>query len=131
LTTVLKVGKEKPMKRKALVVLLLMATSALAASGPTITASEAKDHAGKTVTVCGEVASVEFDDKRSNQPTFLNLDREDNVFTVVLLPADRPKFGEPKKTYDGKRICVTGLVKLYKGTPEIIAREPSQITEAK
>ena len=119
------------MKRKALVVLLLMAASALSASGTTISASEAKDHVGKTVTVCGEVASVEFDDKRSNQPTFLNLDREDNVFTVVILPADRPKFGDPEKDYDGKRICVTGIVKLYKGMPEIIARDPSQITEAK
>jgi micrococcal nuclease len=106
-----------------------MATSAPDASGATISASEAKDHVGKTVTVCGEVASVEFDDQRSNQPTFLNLDREDDVFKVVILPADRPKFGDPGDAYDGKRICVTGLVKLYRGTPEIIAREPSQIAE--
>jgi DNA/RNA endonuclease YhcR with UshA esterase domain len=33
--------------------------------------------------------------------------------------------------FDGKRICVTGLIETYKGKPQIIARDPKQIVEAK
>ena len=41
-----------------------------------------------------------------------------------------PKFGTPEVKYRDKRICATGLIKLYRGTPEIIATESSQIVES-
>jgi hypothetical protein len=39
-------------------------------------------------------------------------------------------FGSAEKTYTGKNICVTGLGKNHKDTPEIIAEKPFQITLA-
>jgi DNA/RNA endonuclease YhcR with UshA esterase domain len=41
--------------------------------------------------------------------------------------SDRAKFGEPEATYRGKWVCVTGKIKEYRGVPEVIAYEPSQI----
>ena len=92
---------------------------------PTLTAAEATDHIGSTATVCGTVASTKFAQRSNAQPTYLNLDRPypDQLLTVVIWGTDRASFGEPEKLYSGKRICVTGKVELFKGRPQIIARE--------
>jgi hypothetical protein len=51
------------------------------------------------------------------------------VFVVVIFGSDRAKFGEPEMTLRGKRICVTGQVRNYRGKPEIVVSDPSQLTE--
>ena len=64
-------------------------------------------------------------------PTFLNLDKPhpDKVFTVIIWARNLTKFEKPPhEAYTGKRICVTGLIELHKGFPEIEVRDPSQIT---
>ena len=97
---------------------------------PTLTAAEVGDHLGSTVRVCGTVASTKFAERSNAQPTYLNLDQPypDQLLAVVIWGTDRDGFGEPEKRYSGKRICVTGKVELFKGRPQIIARDPSQIT---
>jgi len=96
---------------------------------PTLSAAEAADHIGSTATVCGTVASAKFAERSNAQPTYLNLDRPypDQLLTVVIWGTDREGFGRPETLYDGKRICVTGKVELFRGRPQIIARDPSQI----
>ncbi len=86
---------------------------------------------GETATVCGVVASAKFAANSRSQPTFLDLDRSypNAVFTAVIFGDDRPKFGTPEKSLQGKRICVTGGIRLYRGKPEIILSDPSQLTE--
>ncbi len=49
------------------------------------------------------------------------------ICTVLIWGSDRFRFGIPEKTYSNKRICVTGAIASYRGTPEIIANAPSQI----
>ena len=96
---------------------------------PTLTAEEASDHIGSTATVCGAVASTKFADRTNGRPTYLNLDRPypDQPLTVVIWGTDRAGFGKPETRYTGKRVCVTGKIRLFRGRPEIIARDPSQI----
>jgi DNA/RNA endonuclease YhcR with UshA esterase domain len=94
-----------------------------------ITAAEAKNHIGETATVCGKVASTKYAASSRGQPTFINLDKPhpNQVFTVLIWGSDRTKFGEPEATYRGKSVCVTGKIKEFRGVPEVIAYEPSQI----
>jgi len=94
------------------------------------TAQEAAQHIGEKATVCGVVVSAKFAVTSRGQPTFLNLDRPypDQVFTVVIWGADRSKFGQPEIAFSAKQICVTGWIAAYKGRPEIIAKDPVQIT---
>ena len=94
-----------------------------------ITAAEAKDHVGERATVCGQVVSTRYADRSKGQPTFLNLDKPypNEIFTILIWGEDRPKFGEPETKYRGARVCATGLIKSYRGTPEIEATEPNQI----
>jgi DNA/RNA endonuclease YhcR with UshA esterase domain len=96
--------------------------------------TSAASHAGKFVgqkaTVCGTVASSKYASGSKRQPTFLNLGQSypHQIFTAVIWGSDRDKFsGPPENIYRDKEICVTGLVELYRGKPEIIVRNPAQI----
>ncbi len=98
----------------------------------TLTATQAEDHIGEMATVCGMVASATFAARIKGAPTFLNLDKPypDQLFTVVIWGSDRPKFHQPEVLYRGKRLCVTGNIKMFRGRPEIIVKELSQINPA-
>lgn len=93
--------------------------------------SEAIDHVGEYATVCGTVASSKYALKSKGSPTFLNLDEPypDQVFTALIWGADRDDFVEaPEKLYEGKAICVEGLISTYRKKAQIIVSSPEQIT---
>jgi len=108
---------------------VLFAVTCSATSTEKITASEAKNHMGQTATVCGVVASARYADNAKGKPTFLNLDKPypNAIFTTVIWGEDRPKFGQPETELKDKRICVTGKIEEYRGTPEITLRDRSQL----
>jgi len=108
-------------------VMVLWAVSGLAQTS--ISAAEAKNHVGERATVCGEVASTHYAASSRGSPTFINLDKPypSQIFTVLIWGTNRSKFGDPEEAYRSKHICVTGKISDYKGAPEIIAYEPSQI----
>lgn len=94
-----------------------------------LSASEAKDHYGENATVCGEVVSARYSESSNGQPTFLNLDKPypNQIFTIVIWGENRGKFGKPEDNYKDKRVCVTGKITAYAGSPEIVVTEPKQI----
>ncbi len=95
----------------------------------TISAEQASKHIGETATVCGKVVDARYASSSKGRPTFLNLDKPypNQIFTVVIWGEDRDKFGKPEEKYKDKYICVTGKIISYRGIPEIIAKDPSQI----
>ena len=115
----------------ALVLLLLAALSPDARSDSRLAAPEAAAHIGEAATVCGTVASTNFAVKSKGQPTYLNLDRPypNQVFTILIWGSDRARFGTPETRLMGKKVCVTGTIKDYRGKPEIIATDPKQIVQ--
>ncbi len=102
----------------------------LSAQTTHITARQAKDHVGEVQTVCGKVASARYAPRSKGQPTFLNLDEPypSQIFTILIWGDDRGKFGSPETQYRDADVCVTGKIATYRGTPEIVATEPSQIS---
>jgi DNA/RNA endonuclease YhcR with UshA esterase domain len=107
-----------------------LATVTTAYAGPPrLQSYQAKNHLRETPTVCGVVVSTEYSASSRRSPTFLDLDhpRPQQPFTIVIWGTDREKFGTPEATYAGKRVCVTGTIQDYRGTPEIVATDPSQI----
>jgi hypothetical protein len=117
------------MRCKILLALLALSLYT-AAQNKKITAPEAKDHIGEIETVCGKVASTHFAPGSKGQPTFLNLDEPypKEIFTILIWGSDRAKFGAPETKYRDARVCVTGKIANYRGKPEIVATESSQIT---
>jgi hypothetical protein len=108
----------------------LFLTFAAQAQTNKLTARQAKDHVGERATVCGKVASTHYAASSKGEPTFLNLDEPypHEIFTILIWGADRSKFGEPEKKYKGASVCVSGPIASYRGVPEILATEPSQIS---
>jgi hypothetical protein len=104
----------------------LWASSAGAAS---VSPADAAKHVGETATVCGVVTSAKFLADARSQPTLLNLDKPypDQLLTIVIFGDDRAKFGTPETAFQGKRICVTGVIQIYQEKPEIILKNPSQL----
>ena len=98
----------------------------------TLTAVQAKHHVGETATVCGVVANATFAARSKGLPTFLNLEKPypEHIFTALIWGSERSQLGQPENTYKGKRICVTGTIKAYRGVPEIVVTDPGQLREA-
>ena len=106
-------------------------TSISYAQENSITANDAAKHIGEVQTVCGMVASSKFSSQSNKQPTFINLDQPypNQIFTILIWGSDRSKFPEPPEDlYMGKKICVKGMIKAFRGKPEVIVDDPSQIT---
>jgi len=92
---------------------------------------DAVRHIGETATVCGVVASAKFEANAKSQPTLLDLGKSNPhaVFSAVIYGDHRSKFGTPETSLRGKRICVTGQISDYRGKPEIVLTDPSQLTQ--
>jgi hypothetical protein len=124
-------------RAKSIVTMLCLLGVALfnaqAAQSKKLTAAEAKDHVGERATVCGKVASTRYAASTRGSPTFINLDEPypRQVFTIVIWGSDRSKFGEPEEKYRDMKVCATGKISSYRGVPEIVASEPSQIEAQK
>jgi hypothetical protein len=112
-----------------LVASLLCITAATVGQAKKLTATEAKDHIGERAMVCGKVVSSRYASSTRGAPTFLDLDKPypNSLFTIVIWGENRAKFGAPEETYRDKSVCVTGNITLYRGSPEIVASDPSQI----
>lgn len=82
---------------------------------------------GKKVTVCSEVFGVKSTDK----VTFINVGAKypNAPLTIVIFRKDLDaNFTEsPEKLYGNQHICVSGVVKEYKGKTEIIVSHPDEI----
>jgi hypothetical protein len=92
-----------------------------------LTATEAVSHEGENATVCGIVASEHAATRSNGQPTFINLDQPypRQVFTVLIWGEDRRKVGALPAL--NSRLCATGLIENYRGSPEMIVRSATQL----
>ena len=106
----------------------LWSFSALAAP---LNPEEAAGHIGEIGTVCGVVASAECEPNEQSQPTLLDIGKPypNAIFTAVIYGIDRAQFGTPETALVGKRICVEGPITYYRGKPEIVLSEPSQLAK--
>jgi hypothetical protein len=100
-------------------------------SAASLTTDEVAHHVGETATVCGNVASANYASHSKGQPTFLNLDKAypNQTFTAVIWGSDRTKFGTPESGLLGKQVCATGMIQLFRGRPEVVLHDPSQLTQ--
>lgn len=92
----------------------------------TIEHGAAREYAGRTVTVTGELRQV-FNNGKAVYLTFAQ--PHQGSFLVKIAQADWPHFGQPPESLyaAGQRVQVTGLIEWYQGDPVIYARQPGQI----
>lgn len=98
-------------------------------TGQTVQSDSLHLYVGKKITVCDVV--IDAHRNRGNElTTFLNFGSPypNQVFTVVIFYEYLKNFAnDPSKTYLGKKICVTGKVRIYNGKSGIIVKKSNQI----
>jgi len=107
--------------------LLLVTHFSTAETPPTYTTAEAASHTGEIAIVCGKV----FDTHHSGPGnSFINLDGAyPNQAFTVFIPGQKAPDAIDIRSFEGKNICVTGRIALYKGKPQIVVHAPTQIEE--
>ena len=92
-----------------------------------LTTAQAKAHEGETGTVCGKVAGERTATSSRGEPTFVNLDAAypNQVYTILVWGDDRKNVGELPQV--GARVCASGKIEDYRGTPEIVVRNKGQL----
>ena len=86
---------------------------------------DAHKYYGEKVAVEGTIVATH----NSGKACFLNFHENwKKYFTAVIFRSDFGKFRkQPELYYKGKKVQVTGKIKEYKGKPQIILKDPSQI----
>ena len=99
----------------------------------TITPKQAQDYVGKKVTVCGEVSNIFYYERGKGSPTFIDMggNYPNQEFDVVIWEENRKKFSYDIESLEDSKICVTGRIKEYRGKPEIVVSNPTQINKEK
>ncbi|MBU7046439.1 MAG: thermonuclease family protein [Theionarchaea archaeon] len=91
---------------------------------PVIDWSEAENYYNQYVIVEGTIVST----FNSGNVCFLNFDTDYQYFTAVIFASDFLGFPFiPEVFYLGKTVQIIGIIKEYKGSPEIIVKTPDQI----
>ena len=91
---------------------------------PVINWSDAHKYYNQYVIVEGTIVRT-YD---SGIVCFLNFHTNYSYFTAVIFASDFPEFVMPPESfYSGKRVQIIGIIKMYKGSPEIIVKTPDQI----
>jgi micrococcal nuclease len=91
---------------------------------PVISWSEANNYYNQYVIVEGTIV----DTYNSGIVCFLNFHTNYQYFTAVIFASDIPGFPYPPDTYYlGKKVQIIGIIKKYRGSPEIIVKTPEQI----
>jgi len=107
--------------------LVLATLTLLAPAGPppVITPAEAASHVGELVVVQGKVSQIVLSVNLTTHINFGGL-YPNHVFTSTIFKANQPLF-KGVKDYEGKVVQVRGVVRLYRGKPEIVLEEPTQL----
>ena len=93
----------------------------------TYTSTEAKSHIGDFAAICGKVYQVYFTRKGH---IFLNIDGRypNNKAAFVIWKKYKNSFDLKKiESLENKNICAEGIIREYRGKPEIFLKESSQI----
>ncbi len=107
-------------------VMLLTVMKAFSQTGA-VSPDSAKYHEGALTTVCGKVYGT-HSGKNGILKLNFGADYPDNTFTAVVFADDASKFKKAEE-YNGKQVCVTGRIQLYKGKAEVVLKEASQLRE--
>jgi len=89
-----------------------------------VTLDNLKEHIGESVHVCGKVYGTKYLTTAKNAPTFINIGAAypNSPLTLLIWQDVRSNFSYTPDSLDGKDICVTGKLELYKGKPEIVVQ---------
>jgi hypothetical protein len=130
ITTLLLCPKPLLIMKKILVAIAFIVGMHISVKAQNIKPDEAANHIGETVTVCGKIFGGKFFDRGESKITLLNMGAAfpKSPLTIVISGEDRKNFkSAPEEFYSEKNVCVKGVVKEYKGKPQIFIKTEEDI----
>jgi hypothetical protein len=115
---------------KRFVLLAVIIFTGLAGRCQVFKPEDAAKHIGDSITICGKIFGGKFLENAKNQPTFLNMGAAfpNQTFTVVIWGDMRKKLAySPEEKLKDKEICIIGRVEEFKGNPQIVLLDESQL----
>lgn len=111
---------------KELALAICIASIAPAAFAETIAPCDAAAHIGQIVPVEGPVDEAHH--AASGRATFLDMGGQhpNNCLAIVMFSDDQSKFPNVD-ALEAKTVDITGMIKSYRGRPEIILNDPPQL----
>jgi micrococcal nuclease len=124
---------DKKMIKIKLITCLVILLGCLSAFGQTkITAKDASKHLNEKVMVCDQIFGGKYLSGAGLTLIDVGGSHPNELLTLVIKGEDRKKFtSPPEETFKDKKVCITGEVIDYKGKPEIMITDSSQIREDK
>jgi DNA/RNA endonuclease YhcR with UshA esterase domain len=115
----------KPVRRAALLLSWILAAQLGCSHSEHITHAQAAAHVAQSVAVEGVVASVHTSRKGH---TYLNFGAPypNQDFTAMVYASNGSSFND-LDALEGKKVQVTGVVRLYEGKPEVVLDAPAQL----
>jgi DNA/RNA endonuclease YhcR with UshA esterase domain len=118
--------------KKLILITLLLTSSTFLFSQTSIKLSEVPDHVGDSVKLEGTIAGVKTfsSDDGKERPVLLNLGAEfpNQLLTVAVFSTYKTStIMMPTESNKGDIAIVTGKIEMYKGKPQIVVREASQL----
>ncbi|MFY7900565.1 MAG: hypothetical protein ACOVNY_10310 [Chitinophagaceae bacterium] len=95
-----------------------------------IAIDDATKHIGDSVTICSKIYGGKYFETSKSKVTLLNVGAAypNALLTIVIEEDARKNFTEkPEEFFLNKEVCVSGVVKEYKGKPQIIITKPEEI----
>ena len=94
----------------------------------TLTTAQARAHDGESAKVCGTVGNQHTAMASQGKPTFLDLDSAfpEQRFALLVWDEDRENVGELPRV--GVHVCATGVINYYRGVPQIVIRNSTQLS---
>jgi micrococcal nuclease len=114
--------------KKLSIALFITFASATAFAQTSIAIKDAAKHIGENVTICDKIYGGKFLSGAGLTLIDMGGAHPNEVLTILIKGDDRKKFKDaPEDTFKGKAVCVTGTLVDYKGKPEIVITDPTQI----
>jgi hypothetical protein len=113
------------MKKSIVLVAVVCAINSLFAQTK-IPVDSVNNYIGKNVTVCSQVFGI----KATEKVVLINLGAAypASPLTIAILAKDFTNFTTPpEELYKNKKLCVTGMLELFKGKAEIVVSKPEEI----
>ena len=117
---------------KQLLTVLALTLSLTTLAQKEIKLGELASHVGDSVTVKGKIHGVRYLESAKNTPTFINVGGAfpDQLLTIVIWGDVRKQlnYAPEEKPYVNGFAKVSGRVELYRGKPQIVISNPSQLS---
>ena len=113
------------MNRYLAVMMLLFTSNSLFAQTK-IPVDSVSNYIGKSVIVCSQVFGI----KATEKVVLINLGAAypASPLTIAILAKNFANFTTPpEEFYKNKKLCVTGMLELFKGKAEIVVSKPEEI----